>query len=290
LERVWCIVFWKKKQKVIAMDINFDGLLEKSKEWKNLFPHINMHPIYNENGSALSETRRDTSADIAIGKLDITDTQQWKAAYKNGTYVIGDVDIHINIAGFLKTNHGSKVTEKEVHQHIDINTKGSIFGTLQALDHFRGRGGGHIITIGSLATLLPYSGLSLYAASKAAVRSYTLALAKEMREEKTGIYVSLVNPDSVATPMLDIQVDKPEALLTFSTSHILTPDDVINKIFNKVLVDRPMQVNIPYGRGVLATIGGVLFTTRTVDLMMKFSLSSAQANHQAYAQQISKRL
>jgi 3-oxoacyl-[acyl-carrier protein] reductase len=114
---------------------------------------------------------------------------------------------------------------------------------------------GHIINIASLAGIAPVSGLSLYTASKFAVRGFSLAAAAEFREY--GVDVSVVCPDLVDTPMLTTQLEFPEeAKLTFSGSEkVLQPEDITKVILELMEKPKP-QVCIPEARGFLAKIAG----------------------------------
>lgn len=114
---------------------------------------------------------------------------------------------------------------------------------------------GHIINIASLAGIAPVSGLSLYTASKFAVRGFSLAAAAEFRD--FGIFVSVVCPDLVDTPMLTTQLDYPEeSKLSFSgPKKVLRPEDITRVILE--LMENPrVQVCIPERRGLLAKIAG----------------------------------
>ena len=95
-------------------------------------------------------------------------------------------------------------------------------------------------------------GLSLYSASKFAVRGFTLAAATELAPH--GVAVTLVMPDAVATPMLDLQVAYEEAAMTFSGGAPLTVEDIERAVLDCALVDRPMEVTVPLGRGLLARV------------------------------------
>jgi 3-oxoacyl-[acyl-carrier protein] reductase len=112
------------------------------------------------------------------------------------------------------------------------------------------QGHGHVVNIASLAGHCPVPGLALYAASKFAVRGFSLAAALELRPH--GVFVSVVCPDAVQTPMLDRQVPFPEAALSFSGARPLTVEEVAGAIVENVLVKRPLEVLIPGPRGVLA--------------------------------------
>ena len=110
---------------------------------------------------------------------------------------------------------------------------------------------GHIINISSLAGVAPIPGIALYSASKFAVRGFSIALAYELKREN--IYVSVICPDAVNTPMLDLQVPYEEASLTFSGS-TLEPLD-ISKLVIKCLKNKPIEITIPIHRGILAKLG-----------------------------------
>ena len=71
------------------------------------------------------------------------------------------------------------------------------------------------------------------------------------------MFVSVVCPDLVDTPMLDLQLGYPEeAKLTFSgPNKVLQPEDIVNVIIN--LMQKPkLQVAVPESRGLLAKIAG----------------------------------
>jgi 3-oxoacyl-[acyl-carrier protein] reductase len=114
---------------------------------------------------------------------------------------------------------------------------------------------GHIINISSLAGLAPVSGLSLYTASKFAIRGFSLSVAAELKQH--GVWVTVICPDLVNTPMLDLQLEYPEeAKLTFSgPSQVLQPEDVV-KVIEQVMNRPRAQVCIPEARGLLAKIAG----------------------------------
>lgn len=61
------------------------------------------------------------------------------------------------------------------------------------------RGGGHILNMSSYSIWMPWPGLSLYSASKAYLKSFSVAFAKEVREKK--VYVTAVCPAGIATDL-----------------------------------------------------------------------------------------
>ncbi len=120
----------------------------------------------------------------------------------------------MNNAGLLIPDWIGAVRDEDVDRLFDVNAKGVVYGTREAARRFVQRGGGHIVNVGSLAGLAPIPGLSLYVASKFAVRGFTLAVGTELA--KQGVAVTLVMPDAVQTPMITRQLDRDELAVTLS--------------------------------------------------------------------------
>jgi len=192
---------------------------------------------------------------VLLQKLDVRKPSDWKKALEASLEKFGQVDVLANIAGYLKPGFSHSEEYEEISKHIDINLKGTMIGTSQFSFQMIKQGFGHIINFGSLASLAPVPGLSLYSASKFGVRGFSLAVAEELREH--GINVSLVLPDAVKTPMLDRQKDYDEAWLTFSGSKYLTLDDIEQAFFEDILVNKPLEITLPKSRGTLAKVSGL---------------------------------
>ncbi len=180
---------------------------------------------------------------------DVTDPTRWEEIWAEATATNGAVDILVNNAGVLAPDWVTAQSARDVDLHVDVNVKGLIHGCRVAAKAMVEAGRGHIVNIGSLASLAPVPGLSLYAASKFAVRGYSLSIAAELAERS--VAVTVVMPDAIATPMLTLQQDREEAALTFSGGRILRPAD-IEGVLDDVFLRRPLEVSIPKPRGALA--------------------------------------
>jgi len=185
-------------------------------------------------------------------RFDVRDPDQWRQAVADAVERWGGLDLLCNVAGVIQPGLGQAATAELIDRHLDINAKGTMLGTIAAAQVMVAQGSGHIVNMGSMAALAPVPGLSLYTASKFAVRGFSLAIAQELRP--LGVYVTVVCPDAVRTPMLDLQVDFPEAALTFSGSRYLGVDEVVALICGKVLKQRPLEVMLPWKRGILAKL------------------------------------
>lgn len=95
------------------------------------------------------------------------------------------------------------ITDDDINIMFSTNVTGLINMTQEILKIYKQRdegGRGDIINIGSIAGREPYPGGSIYCASKAAVRSFTDAMRKELIN--TRIRVIEIDPGQVETVSL----------------------------------------------------------------------------------------
>ncbi len=223
---------------------------------------------------SVAVTDRWPSATRSLRALDVRDSKAWEAALAELVETWGGVDVLFNVAGCLKPGRTVQLTAADVDFHIDVNLKGVIHGTRIVGAHMAQRRRGHIVTVGSLASLAPVGGLTLYVASKFAVRGFCLAAAQDL--EPYGVAVSLLMPDAVQTPMLDLQVDSEDAAVTFSGAAPLTVDEVTRVVLEHVLPDRPLECVWPKSRGLLARIAN--FAPATIQKLTPWFEKKGKAN------------
>lgn len=214
---------------------------------------------------ALKEEGRKGSwdpAQVAVRKLDIRDRTAWQETIDFAVRTWGKIDLLMNIAGYLLPGYLHEIDPEEIDRHIDINVKGTLYGTQVAARQMVSQGYGHIVNFASLASLVPVPGIALYSASKFSVRGFSLAVGHELRPH--GVSVTVVCPDAVRTPMLDLEADYKEAALVFSGSKPLTVEDIERVLFKKVLPKRPLEVFFPPSRGWLAKVANLSTSLATV--------------------------
>lgn len=112
---------------------------------------------------------------------------------------------------------------------FDTNVTGLINMTQAILPIFKARpdnGRGDIINIGSIAGREPYQGGSIYCATKAAVRSFTDALRRELVSSR--IRVIEIDPGQVETEFSVVRFygDAEKAKKVYEGVEPLTPDDI----------------------------------------------------------------
>ena len=104
---------------------------------------------------------------------------------------LGTPSVLVNNAGIFEFGPIGEVTEAQFHRHFDINVLGTMLAVQEALKHFPVEGGS-IVNISSIASESPVPNSSLYAASKGAIDTLTLALAQELGPRN--IRVNMVAP------------------------------------------------------------------------------------------------
>jgi len=143
----------------------------------------------------VSEITRTGGKAVAI-QADVSKAADVKRLFEETKKALGSVDVLVNNAGVFQFDSFEAITEKEFHRHFDINVLGTILATQEALKYFP-RSGGSIINISSIASENPVPKSALYAATKGAIDTLTMALAKELGPRN--IRVNTVAPGLVDT-------------------------------------------------------------------------------------------
>lgn len=121
----------------------------------------------------------------------------------------GSVDALVVNAGIGSFDPFGKVTEQTFDTVFAINTKGPFF-TVQKLAPLLADGGGVVLTT-STANQTGWDALSVYSASKAALRSLARTLSRELLPR--GIRVNAISPGSIDTGKLEKEVPERAAQL-----------------------------------------------------------------------------
>ena len=110
----------------------------------------------------------------------------------------GHIDVLVNNAGYLCAGAVEDLSVDEARAQFETNYFGVVRATLAVLPAMRERGSGYIITLSSLAGLVPVPFWGHYNASKFAVEGLMETLRHEVRP--FGIQVAMVEPGNIKTP------------------------------------------------------------------------------------------
>jgi len=141
-----------------------------------------------------------------------------------------DIDILVNNAGLVKgVDKAPEIKAEDIEIMFSTNVTGLINMTQAIMPIMKKRedgGRGDIINIGSIAGREGYPGGSIYCATKAAVRTFTDSLRRELIA--TRIRVIEVDPGQVETEFSVVRFngDKSKADAVYAGCEPLTPDDI----------------------------------------------------------------
>ncbi|EER38305.1 oxidoreductase [Histoplasma capsulatum var. duboisii H88] len=163
-------------------------------------------------------------------QLDVSNPEQINNFVPSLPAEFREIDILVNNAGLVKgVAKAPEIDPKDIDIMFSTNVTGLINMTQAILPIFKKRDGGgrgDIINIGSVAGRVSYPGGSIYCASKAAVRSFTDALRKELIA--TRIRVIEIDPGQVETEFSLVRFygDKAKADAVYAGCEPLTGDDI----------------------------------------------------------------
>lgn len=163
-------------------------------------------------------------------------------------------------AGVLFEGDATALTVSQVRTTVDVNVLGVLWGVRAAAGAFRdqaapGLRGGDIGIVASLSAHAPVPGLSVYAATKAAVLSLATSLPRELRRDK--IRVHAICPDGVDTQMVAGMDPSGDVRAVIGAGVLYTPAEVAGELVD-MFGTRRVYKTMPAWRGVLARVGSLV--------------------------------
>ncbi|MEU7563803.1 SDR family NAD(P)-dependent oxidoreductase [Streptomyces eurythermus] len=194
--------------------------------------------------------------------VDIRDGDAVAAALGALPEDFADVEVLVNNAG-LSRGFGPVQAADPAHWQdmVDTNVMGQLHCIKAALPAMLEAGGGHIVNIGSIAALYPYSGGNVYGATKAFTHQLSLSLRTDL--EGTGVRVSCIAPGMARTEFALVRFDGDEqrADALYQDVEPLAADDIAEAVH--WCLSQPARVNVnmieimptsqPFGLGFRTT-------------------------------------
>ncbi|HCE5838001.1 SDR family NAD(P)-dependent oxidoreductase [Pseudomonas aeruginosa] len=135
----------------------------------------------------------------AVGiRADASRLADLDALYQEVGERFGRLDVLVANAGIIRPAPGDQVDEQQFDEQFDINVKGVFYTIQKALPLLRD--GGSIVLVSSIAHLKALEAHVVYAATKAAVRSFARSWAAELKGRN--IRVNCLSPGPVLTPII----------------------------------------------------------------------------------------
>lgn len=145
-------------------------------------------------------------------QLEVSDEAAVVAMVREVVRRHGRIDALLNNAGIAAMNHALLTPADTARRILETNFHGTFLFCRETAKAMVRRKEGRIVNFTTVATPLRLEGEAMYAASKAAVESFTQVLARELGG--TGVTVNAVGPTPVPTDLIrSVPKAKLEALL-----------------------------------------------------------------------------
>lgn len=208
-------------------------------------------------GAAAEATARTIGARCGLA-LDVTDPSANREVAERARQ-IAPLGAWVCNAGVGIDGDLTSLSVEQIRLMVEVNVLGVMWGVRAAADVFGnqvadGVRGGEIGILASLSAHAPVPGLSVYAATKAAVLSLATSIAPELRADKVRIHA--ICPDGVATAMVDGFDPQGGARAALAAGVMLTPDKVARELVD-MFGTRRVYKTLPAWRGVLARVGSL---------------------------------
>lgn len=147
-----------------------------------------------------------------------------KGAVDQTVAALGGLDILVNNAGIARQGSVEEISLEDIDALLNVNVRGVILASQAAIPHLPK--GGRIINIGSsLGERVPFGGVTVYSATKSALRSFSAGLSRELGPR--GVTVNTVQPGSTDTDMNPADGDGAAAQKSMmSLADFGTPEDI----------------------------------------------------------------
>mgnify|MGYP001817037555 CR=1 FL=1 len=183
--------------------------------------------LVGRNKSALEGLRAEllgTGVEVLALAADLTDRDQRRNLPIRVVSRAGEIDVLVNNAGITQVGAFAEIPPDDVRTVFEVNTIAPMLLTRSVLPKMLDRKTGHVVNISSLAGRVGLPWASVYAASKAALTEWTLALNTELGG--TGVAATAIAPGLVSDEGMfaDLEVKAPAVLGTSK------PEDVANAV------------------------------------------------------------
>ncbi len=193
----------------------------------------------------LEALKKELKVPVHILQLDVRDRAAVEKAIATLPKEFTAIDVLVNNAGLaLGIEPAQRTSLDDWDQMVDTNIKGLMYLTRCVLPGMVERKRGHVINLGSVAGRYPYPGGNVYAASKAFVEQFSLALRSDVLG--TNVRVTSIEPGMCETEfsMVRFNGDAAKASKVYEGMKPLSADDIAECIYWTAALPDHININI----------------------------------------------
>lgn len=143
------------------------------------------------------EINETSNNEAAYYQVDVSKQNQVEKMIHDVQHKFGDIYGYINNAGLMLDSEVKNGNIDSWDQMIDVNIKGTLYGTSLVLTKMIENEAGHIVNVASVSGFEVTKKSTVYSATKFAVRAISQGLEKELA--RTGVRVTNISPGMVDT-------------------------------------------------------------------------------------------
>lgn len=148
--------------------------------------------------------------------VDVVDAPAVMRLIPAVAHAAGGLDVVVNAAGILRTGPAWLAAETDYADQMAVNYQGTVHVCQAVLPGMLTRGRGALVNLASIQGLRPLPEFAGYAASKAAVWAFSVALRDELAMHRTGVHIAVACPVTVQTPLVENLAYKPPIYARFA--------------------------------------------------------------------------
>ena len=168
--------------------------------------------------------------EVFVEAGDASDFDDCAALVARVTAAHGPVDVLVNAAGITRDSSFKKMTPDQWHEVMRANLDSAFNLSKHVVDGMSDRGFGRIVSISSIVGQTGAFGQTNYAASKAGLHGFTMALAREVARK--GVTVNSISPGYIETAMTAaIPAElRAQMVAAIPVGRIGQPDDIAQSV------------------------------------------------------------
>lgn len=196
-------------------------------------------------GDRLEALRQELGPDRChIITLDVRDREAMAAAIAAIPAPFDAINVVVANAGLaLGLQPAAEADLDDWQTMIDTNVSGLVYTVRLLLPGLIARGGGHVVTLGSVAGEYAYPGGSVYAATKAFVKHFALAIRSDLQGKN--VRVTDIEPGLTETEfsLVRFKGDEQKAGNVYAGTTPMNADDIAESVFWATSLPAHVNVN-----------------------------------------------
>jgi short-subunit dehydrogenase len=180
---------------------------------------------------------RASGGQALVVQTDVSDPAQVAHLAEAAEGAFHRVDVWINDAGVISVGRFEDTPEADEARIVDVNFKGVMYGSFEAMRRFKAQGSGTLINFGSTESVVPLPYQAVYSGTKHAILGMDEAITQELDAAGvTSIHVVTIMPWAADTPIWEHSANysgrEPRAPL------LDPPDKVVQAVLHAALEPR----------------------------------------------------